>query len=821
MRRAHALALTLSAFLAAAPRANGQSFGHDPYSPVVLQSLTAGTLFGSVAADGSGGMLISWNYNNDIYVQRLTSTGAVYVGWPSNGLLVCNASGTQSEPALLGDGAGGAIIAWTDGRGTTQDIYATRFLGNATFAPGWPVNGVLLSANVISATKDDAGPQLASDGAGGAFVVWTLYFGSTDQDSYGARVTSGGSVAWNFSLYSPLGLQNTPKVLADESGGFFVGFVDNENGVHQHSKVTHFNSSGATLWGPKYIGAGVPTADASDFDVCADGTGGIFAVVSDGGPGTYFNIIGNHYLANGNNDPTWGGYKFLAFMANDSQGGPRAVPDGAGGFIFAFTDSRYGNPDLFALRIGPYGLPYSGWPAGGVALAVAPVNQFPRGMVSDGAGGAVIAFLDDRLGVDYFVYAVRVLGNGAIAPGWAYGGNPANLGGMVDVLFNVGIVSDGNGGALLGWNDSRGTTSYGYEGVYAQNMDRFGQYGVARPIITKIADVPNDQGGEVSLQWSASYLDSDPSRTVAQYSVWRRVPGGTAAEARAKETLAKESMAAANAATNDGAIARPAFRTATEGNQVIYWEFVATEPARLLPGYSKVVPTTSDSMTAGNARTSLMVMAESAGGQMFWQSAPDSGYSVDNIPPYAPAPFAGTYGGCSTAMHWRAEDVQDLANYRLYRGTNASFVPSQSNRIASPTDTAFIDASCQTYYYRLTAVDIHGNESASTLLLPAGATAVDGTLPRELAFAAPEPNPARDATTLEYALPQDATVRLAIYDLGGRRVRMLASGAEAAGNHVTSWDLRDDAGRAVRAGLYFIRFEAEGKSFTRRVMAVR
>ena len=88
-------------------------------------------------------------------------------------------------------------------------------------------------------------------------------------------------------------------------------------------------------------------------------------------------------------------------------------------------------------------------------------------------------------------------------------------------------------------------------------------------------------------------------------------------------------------------------------------------------------------------------------------------------------------------------------------------------------------------------------------------------------FADPSPNPARASLTLRFALPHEAPVRLAIYDVTGRRVRELTSGAQAAGEHAVAWDLRDERGQAVGAGLYFARLEAEGSALTRRLATVR
>lgn len=77
-----------------------------------------------------------------------------------------------------------------------------------------------------------------------------------------------------------------------------------------------------------------------------------------------------------------------------------------------------------------------------------------------------------------------------------------------------------------------------------------------------------------------------------------------------------------------------------------------------------------------------------------------------------------------------------------------------------------------------------------------------------LALAAPWPNPAHDGATLRFALPHPGDATLAIYDLGGRRVRTLVSGARAAGSHAVHWDGLDDSGAPAPAGLYFVRLAA-------------
>ncbi len=81
-----------------------------------------------------------------------------------------------------------------------------------------------------------------------------------------------------------------------------------------------------------------------------------------------------------------------------------------------------------------------------------------------------------------------------------------------------------------------------------------------------------------------------------------------------------------------------------------------------------------------------------------------------------------------------------------------------------------------------------------------------------LALSAPRPNPSAGATSFTFSLPAAAEVDLAIYDLRGRRVATLESGARGAGAHAARWD---DA--KAPAGIYFVRLgvRAEGTYTTR------
>ncbi len=82
-----------------------------------------------------------------------------------------------------------------------------------------------------------------------------------------------------------------------------------------------------------------------------------------------------------------------------------------------------------------------------------------------------------------------------------------------------------------------------------------------------------------------------------------------------------------------------------------------------------------------------------------------------------------------------------------------------------------------------------------------------------------QPNPFAGNTQISYALPSPGPVDIAIYDAAGRQVRSLLRSAEhRAGDHVVSWDGRNDLGREVAPGTYFYRLDAGGELLTRKMI---
>jgi hypothetical protein len=101
-------------------------------------------------------------------------------------------------------------------------------------------------------------------------------------------------------------------------------------------------------------------------------------------------------------------------------------------------------------------------------------------------------------------------------------------------------------------------------------------------------------------------------------------------------------------------------------------------------------------------------------------------------------------------------------------------------------------------------------------------TSVPGdSVPSATLLLAPTSNPIRGPTTIRFQLHAAAAVELTVFDILGRRVRVIAEAAYPAGEHALPWDGRDERGHCVASGLYYLRLRAGGIVEARPVVVLR
>jgi hypothetical protein len=185
------------------------------------------------------------------------------------------------------------------------------------------------------------------------------------------------------------------------------------------------------------------------------------------------------------------------FVCSDTTGqfGPEAVSDGSGGLVVVWGDERGGEftSDIYAQRLDPMGNPL--WDAAGVAVcADSATYQTLMGVAADGEGGAFVTWSDNRAGPDSAdLYISHLTSAGYVV--WSAGG--VLVCDAPGWQTGDGLVADGDGGAYVVWRDERSSLIR----VYAQRID---QYGIRR---WGDSGVPVSPG--LSHEYGPSIVDND------------------------------------------------------------------------------------------------------------------------------------------------------------------------------------------------------------------------------------------------------------------------------------------------------------------------
>ena len=212
-------------------------------------------------------------------------------------------------------------------------------------------------------------------------------------------------------------------------------------------------------------------------------------------------------------------------------------------------------------------------------------------------------------------------------------------------------------------------------------------------------------------------------------------------------------------------------------------------------------PTWLPSPISNAAANDYVVSAHTAMPSIWFVSAPASGQSVDNLAPAQPTQLTASYSDGGTHLGWTANTEPDLGSYRVYRGTSSDFTPGAGSQIATVTTPAYVDIGAAGRYYKVSAVDVNGNESSFALITPGGTTAADDGSPVAFALLGARPNPTNGrGIHVAFALPTGAAARLELLDVSGRRMVMRDVGALGTGRHTVNLA----EGRRFAPGIYWV-----------------
>jgi hypothetical protein len=637
-----------------------------------------------------------------------------------------------------------------------------------------------------------------ADGAGGVTLTWLhgTYVGQDDPPYISDRIEAqhidrdgnvlagwpaGGCVLrqWN-PMYGPVFSADLIGVFPDGAGGAHVV-------TREHALVGDYIDC-AQVYHLAYDGTmttlgGVPFGLLNAWTVAAD---------ADGAGGLVFASIARGYALPPEPPPV----QPLLVSCFDATGAPlwtappiapaeQVTPadlldvagDGAGGAYVSWVDHRDPlDPDLYVQHVLAGGMLDPEWPAGG-ALATdestAPMRPWLR---AEGTGGVWVTWYEsvDVIGSSYRVHATHLLAGGALAPGMPADGR--SLGTVTAIGDRLAVRSDGIEGlyVLRAAGGAEGRT------VVLHRLASDGQPWPGWPASGLVLDArPADRyysSGALALDdllgvFAAYHIPlAYPAREVLVNEIatnGQPMPGWQSSG----QVLASSSLAYG-------------YTTATrsdEGAIVAWTDSRHTSPTE---GWGSSVYAQRVMPDGPVATTVALVSAEA---------------SADGVR----VRWSVTLDGASALAVERRTESGDWA-------VIARPLPDGDGRVE------FMDAAVEPgarYAYRLTWSE-RGTAGASTPVW----VSVPVTVTLSLRVG---PNPLDRAGEVRFTLPRGGAASVTILDVAGRRVRELARGTFAAGEHVQPWDLRDDAGRAVGAGLYMVRVESDFGALTRKVAVAR
>ncbi len=194
----------------------------------------------------------------------------------------------------------------------------------------------------------------------------------------------------------------------------------------------------------------------------------------------------------------------------------------------------------------------------------------------------------------------------------------------------------------------------------------------------------------------------------------------------------------------------------------------------------------------------------------------------------APMPLAPANGavGITSPVTLRWSEVPGAISYRVQVDLTPDFAnpEAEGGNIGETMVSLEPNEPGLTIYWRVMAE--HGSSPSDwspvwSFTMADGSTPVDDVPASGQLALSVYPNPFNPATTVAFSLPRGGQVEVAVYDLAGRRIRSLASGFLAAGEHQVAWDGRDNRGVALGSGVYLIRLQSPSGVMSKRALLLK
>jgi hypothetical protein len=514
---------------------------------------------------------------------------------------------------------------------------------------------------------------------------------------------------------------------------------------------------------------------------------------------------------------------------------PKIVSDGNSGAIICWTecyrDQVSLDDDIYAQRVDSGG--NFVWASQGVPVCSlkGSYSNYPA-MISDGKGGAIIAWEDSRGGLGYTrVFAQRLdsLGNRL----WPENGVLVcnQMSGYVD------MCSDGHGGAIVAWADGRNeaTTS---DDIYAQRIDSAGNMvwaidGVPVCTADSIQFWPHmcaTQNNGAVITWEDDYRNnSTTGRDV--YAQMIDSLGNI------KWTLNGEPICIKTGIQRISVGLSP-IKNLYGGGIIGWWDFSITPAKMYSQSFDSIsIKHWSDSGVA--FEYGYKIISDDKGGGIICSDSVNridflgnicwgAGVSVHDTISLSGGgdasedQFGGVVSIWTHSTHLYAQRV-DSSGVVLWETTGVSVCTTMNTNNYQKVIGDCLGGAIAAWY----GSPINGDNHiwAQRVYADGSPGGVEGESIQDAEYRIKNikayPNPFSQSTIVNYQLPQPGWVSLKVYNISGQLVKVLTDEWQVTGLHKISWNGLADCNGRPSNGVYFIRYDCEGMSSITKIIKIK
>jgi hypothetical protein len=182
--------------------------------------------------------------------------------------------------------------------------------------------------------------------------------------------------------------------------------------------------------------------------------------------------------------------------------------------------------------------------------------------------------------------------------------------------------------------------------------------------------------------------------------------------------------------------------------------------------------------------------------------------------------YSAELDGTDIRIEWTLSEMDEGIDFLILRASEPYMIfneISSDDMIEEGLSFSFVDRNCEpgvAYYYRVAFSD--GIEK--NILFEVGPIRTPATA---LMLHQNSPNPFNPRTIIGYSLPEQCRVRLEVFDVTGRSVKVLVDEIQPGGSHSVDWDGRQTNGTAAASGVYFYRLIVGKTRLSRRMVLIR